>query len=48
MDNTNYDKLKIFSELFEEIKEFEKKKVDEKIYVSTESWIAQLGERNLT
>ena len=41
------DKYKIFSEIFENLENFVDKKETDIIFISTESWLAQLGKRNL-
>ena len=47
MNNINYDRFKIFSELFDDLKK-ESTNVEKTIFISTECWVAQLGERDLT
>lgn len=48
MDINDNNKLKLFSELFEDLNLIETKNVKEHVFISTDNWLAQLGDRNLT
>lgn len=48
MDNNNNNKIKLFSELIEDLKHTEPKNTKEHFFISTDNWLAQLGDRNLT
>ena len=47
-DNIDNDKFKFFSEIFENYKSFNVKEETKTLFVSTESWLAQLGIRNIS
>ena len=47
-NNNNNNKLKLFSELFEDLKLTETKNIKDHVFISTDNWLAQLGDRNLT
>ena len=48
MNNNNNDKIKFFSELFEDLKQTDPKNIKDHVFISTDNWLAQLGDRNLT
>ena len=47
-NNKNNDKLKLFSEIFDDLKLTETKNIRDQVFISTDNWLAQLGDRNLT
>ncbi len=47
-NNIDNDKFKFFSEIFENYENLNVKEETATLFVSTESWLAQLGIRNIS